>query len=202
MPKKFGDKEKEIIKNRLMDIGVELFSKYGLQKTSINDLTKAVGIAQGSFYNFYDSKEELYFKILESEEEIIEQHMKKSILATNSAKEALKITILETYTIFEKTAILRRIYESNDYEIMMRKLPSEKLEKHQIEDTKLVIDTIMKVKHKNEEIIVEPEIISGILRGITLLNLHREEIGMEIYPKIVEILAVAVADGLVKKIKE
>lgn len=199
MPRKFDDKEKEIIIKSLVKSGTELFSKYGLQKTSINDLTSAVGIAQGSFYNFFDSKEELYFKILETEEKKIEDEMKETILSTKTAKEAIQLTINESSTLFERTPLLRRIYESNDYEIMVRKLPVEKLEKHQKADTQLVINTIMKVKQENETISTSPEIISGILRGITLLNLHREEIGAEIYPSVVEILAEVVAEGLVKK---
>lgn len=199
MPKKFGEKENEIIVNKLKESGLELFSKYGLKKTSIKDLTSEAGIAQGSFYNFFNSKEELYFSLLETEEKEMESHMKNIILKSGSAREAIKITITESCSLFEKTPLLRRIYESNDYELMVRKLPHEKLIKHQKSDTELVVNTIMKVKTENEEIEAVPEIISGILRGITLLNLHREEIGRDIYPEIIEILAESVASGIVKK---
>lgn len=197
MPRKFGEKENEIIIKKLMETGLELFSNHGLKKTSIKDLTSEAGIAQGSFYNFFESKEDLFFTILESEETELETRMKNIILSSGSAKDALKITIKETHTLFDKTPLLRRIYESNDYELMVRKLPPEKLIKHQKNDTKLVTNTIMRVKTDDEEIKTDPEIISGILRGITLLNLHREEIGKEIYPKIIDVLADLVADGIV-----
>ena len=36
-----------------------------LKKTSVDQLTKAVGIAKGSFYKFYESKEILFFAVLE-----------------------------------------------------------------------------------------------------------------------------------------
>jgi AcrR family transcriptional regulator len=199
MPKKFGENEKQIIVNKLKETGVELFSKYGLKKTSIYDLTSEAGIAQGSFYNFFDSKEELYFSLLESEEKEMEIHMKEIILNSGSAREAIKITIVESCSLFEKTPLLRRIYESNDYELMVRKLPHEKLLKHQKNDTELVTNTILKVKTDDEEITAVPELISGILRSITLLNLHKKEIGRDIYPEIIEILAESVADGLVQK---
>ncbi|MGB9202198.1 TetR/AcrR family transcriptional regulator, partial [Methanobacterium sp.] len=68
MPKTFTDKEKEIIRKTLISQGKILFSKYGLKKTSITELTNIAGIAQGTFYNFFESKEELYFEILEQEE--------------------------------------------------------------------------------------------------------------------------------------
>ena len=37
-----------------------------MKKTSVEQLTKAVGIAKGSFYKFYESKEMLFFAVLES----------------------------------------------------------------------------------------------------------------------------------------
>lgn len=202
MPRKFGENENKIIVKKLMETGLELFSKHGLKKTSIKDLTTEAGIAQGSFYNFFDSKEDLFFTILESEENEIENHMKDMILRSGSAKEAIKITLQETCSLFDKTPLLRRIYESNDYELMVRKLQPEKLVKHQKNDTELVTNTIMRVQTEDEVIKIDPEIISGILRGITLLNLHREEIGKDIYPEIIHVLADAIADEIVKKTEE
>lgn len=37
-----------------------------MKKTSVDQLTKAVGIAKGSFYKFYESKEMLFFAVLEN----------------------------------------------------------------------------------------------------------------------------------------
>ena len=37
-----------------------------MKKTSVDQLTKAVGIAKGSFYKFYESKEMLFFAVLDT----------------------------------------------------------------------------------------------------------------------------------------
>ena len=37
-----------------------------MKKTSVDQLTKAVGIAKGSFYKFFESKEMLFFAVLEN----------------------------------------------------------------------------------------------------------------------------------------
>ena len=37
----------------------------GMKKTSVDQLTKAVGIAKGSFYKFYESKEMAFFAVLD-----------------------------------------------------------------------------------------------------------------------------------------
>jgi AcrR family transcriptional regulator len=65
--KGFSDEERDRIRETLMDDGRDLFERYGLQKTTIADLTDAAGIADSTFYRFFDSKEELYFEILQRE---------------------------------------------------------------------------------------------------------------------------------------
>jgi AcrR family transcriptional regulator len=200
MPKIFTEKEKEIIRNTLIEKGREFFSIYGIKKTSITELTKAAGIAQGTFYTFFDSKEELYFEILELEEaKIDEQFVEKILRSSPSAKEAIKKTIKGTFELLEKDPFLRRIYDSSDYEIMVRKLPPEKLENHRKNDTIRVLDIIMNVQQKDELIDAPPEVVSGLLRGILLSFLYKEEIGEEVYPEVIDLMADVVADGLVKK---
>jgi AcrR family transcriptional regulator len=199
MPKKFTDKEKVIIKKSLIKTGKEHFSIYGLQKTSITDLTKSVGIAQGSFYNFFNSKEELYFEILENEEAETEEYLQNIISSTDSAKEAINETIKATYILFEKNKFLRRIYSSNDYDIMIRKISEDKIKNHQKGDTQRVLNTIISAQKDYEHINASPEIIAGLFRGITILNFHQDEIGSDLFPEVIELLAEVIAEGLVKK---
>ena len=59
MGKAFSEKEKEIIKENIMNTAIELFHNNGLKSLSISELTKRVGIAQGSFYNFWKDKDSL-----------------------------------------------------------------------------------------------------------------------------------------------
>ena len=199
MPKTFTEQEKKIIRNDLIQKGRELFSKYGLKKTSITELTKAAGIAQGTFYNFFDSKEELYFEILELEESNSERFLEEILKSSHSSKEAIREIIKGTFELFETNPLLRRIYDSRDYELLVRKLPPEKLEDHQKEDTTRVSNLIMHMQQKNELIETRPEVIAGLLRAIIMLYFHQDEIGREVYQEVIELLANIVADGLVKE---
>lgn len=188
MPKTFTGKEKEIIRKTLIARGRELFSKYGLKKTSITELTNGAGIAQGTFYNFFDSKEELYFEILEQEEANSAKYLENIVITSSSARDSIKKIIKCTFDLFERNQFIRRIFESKDYDLMLRKLPTKKLENHQKNDTLRVLNTIMSMKKKNELIDTPPEVIAGLLRGITILSFHQEEIGREIYPEVVDFL--------------
>lgn len=59
MAKAFTEEEREDIRRKLQDEGLKQFKEKGLKKVSVRELTQAAGIAQGGFYNFYDSKEAL-----------------------------------------------------------------------------------------------------------------------------------------------
>jgi AcrR family transcriptional regulator len=198
MPKTFTAKEKEIIRKTLLSNGKKFFSKYGLKKTSITELTSAAGIAQGTFYNFFESKEDLYFEILEQEESDSAIYLEDIVKSSKSAKESIRNIIKCTSNMFEKNQFIRRVFESKDYDLMVRKLSDKKLENHQKNDTLRVLNTIMSIKQKDELIDTPPEIIAGLLRGIVILSSHKDEIGREIYPEVVDLLADIVANGLVK----
>ena len=60
MPAGFTEKEQEKIREELFLAGIKLIKEHGIQKTTVDKLTRSCGIAKGSFYLFYSSKEEAY----------------------------------------------------------------------------------------------------------------------------------------------
>ena len=53
----FSSEEREEIHNKLIEAGVELSSKIGFKKMTIAKVAGTAGVAVGSFYIFFDSKE-------------------------------------------------------------------------------------------------------------------------------------------------
>ncbi len=64
MAKSFTEIEKDNIRKRLISECEINWSKYGYKKTNIDELCSKSGIAKGSFYTFFDSKEKLFFEVL------------------------------------------------------------------------------------------------------------------------------------------
>lgn len=58
MPTGFTQEQQEQIREELFRKGISLIRELGLQRTTVDRLTKACGIAKGSFYLFYESKED------------------------------------------------------------------------------------------------------------------------------------------------
>lgn len=63
MPTAFTDEEMKRIRSELIITGIRLSRELGLQRMSVEKLTEAVGIAKGSFYLFFGSKEDFILEI-------------------------------------------------------------------------------------------------------------------------------------------
>ncbi len=63
MPTAFTEEEMKRIRTELIFAGICMSKELGLQKMSVEKLTAAVGIAKGSFYLFFGSKEDFILEI-------------------------------------------------------------------------------------------------------------------------------------------
>lgn len=58
-------KEHEERRNEILNTAQTLFVTKGYMKTTINDILQAIGIAKGTFYHYFKSKEEVLDAIIE-----------------------------------------------------------------------------------------------------------------------------------------
>lgn len=63
MPIAFTEEEMTKLRHELILAGIKLSRELGLQRMSVEKITSAVGIAKGSFYIFFDSKEDFILEI-------------------------------------------------------------------------------------------------------------------------------------------
>lgn len=63
MPIPFTEEEMTKLRHELILAGIRLSRELGLQRMSVEKITSAVGIAKGSFYIFFDSKEDFILEI-------------------------------------------------------------------------------------------------------------------------------------------
>lgn len=198
MARKFDEHEKERIHSQLLTQGKWLFETHGLRKTSVSDLTKAAGIAQGSFYLFYASKEELYFDILQQLEEqirvdMVSKHFSSGILTRASFKQFLKdsLDLMETYPL------IRQLYNEEIMETFVRKLPDKLLEQNFTGDADYLLPMIIQAQEQGYMAQKNPETIVSLLRSIILLSLQKRTIGEAHYENTMELLIDFIVDGLI-----
>lgn len=199
MPK-FRQKEKEWINQELLQKGRDLFAKRGLKKTSISDITKAVGIAQGSFYNFYASKEELYLDILEQEEEKIrEQLILPFFQSSPITRESFKAFLLQAFSVMETNEFIRQLFAEGVMESLIRKLPQEKVAHLASSDMDFFTPLIEKIQMQGAIIEEDTEVIIQLLRMVFLLFLQKEHIGEQRFEETMQLLVTFISNGLIKE---
>jgi len=64
MGRAFTEEEKVKIKADIMETALDLFHDKGTKSLNIAELTRRVGIAQGSFYNFWSDKDSLIIDLI------------------------------------------------------------------------------------------------------------------------------------------
>ena len=71
-------KEPEVRKQEIIDTALKLFGEKGYEKTSITDIAKAIGVAQGLCYRYFPSKEALFDSAIEQYANVLVEQMGSS----------------------------------------------------------------------------------------------------------------------------
>ncbi|NLD49304.1 MAG: TetR/AcrR family transcriptional regulator [Clostridiaceae bacterium] len=72
-------KDAEERKNEILDAARELFLENGIEKTSVSEIVKKVGVAKGLFYYYFRSKEDLVNALFERFIDIFREQIKHTV---------------------------------------------------------------------------------------------------------------------------
>ncbi|MCL2721778.1 MAG: TetR/AcrR family transcriptional regulator, partial [Treponema sp.] len=64
MPRALTEQEKCRLCNRLLEKGKAIVLAQGIKKVSVDDIAKAAGMAKGSFYQHFESKEVFLYELI------------------------------------------------------------------------------------------------------------------------------------------
>ena len=106
-------REKRVEYNRkdtLLKVGERLFARNGYRDVSIQDITNAAGLGMGSFYTYFDSKEEFYSAILDAIEQRGVKEVEKRVNSFRSPLFRLKALFRYATLSLRSNDILRGIY--------------------------------------------------------------------------------------------
>lgn len=177
--------QRKQIHETLLSKSKELFIQYGFSKTSIDDIVNACGIAKGSFYSYYPTKEELFYAVLRREEEIKNNIITEVMSESLPPKELLMRFFDISFKAIEENEFFQSLYQRGEYERIVKRLPKELIDDHAREDLE---SSLQFVKFLQEKGVTEedPEILIGLFRIMMLLPLHRQEIGEQTFLKTIK----------------
>ncbi len=187
MPKSYSDQERAYIRKRLKEEAAACMGQYGIRRTTVDELVKRVHIPKGTFYLFYSSKELLLFEVIQEQHELVNQKLFQELSDLSAAElSSDKITdvIFNFYKMTEQMPIFRLI-NSEEIELLVRKLPQEVVQAHLQEDTDTIGNLFTLIPAKKE---VDVTVISAAFHAIYYATLHKKEIGEEQYDQALRML--------------
>lgn len=180
----FSDFETEQIRKALLTETRRCAVTLGTRKTSVDQLTQAVGISKGSFYRFFASKELLFFAVLEdihTELYDVADRVLRENIGLPPAERAAK-AILAVCKRMSDTGVMTFI--ENDVAALLQRLPENIKAEHYHDDETHIRDLL-------ETNSLSPkggaELATATVRGLILTISHKQQIG-SLYPQVLELL--------------
>lgn len=147
MPSIFTKEDKERIRTQLLAEGRQMMLERGITKTNIDELAENAGIAKGTFYHFFSSKQDFILEIIHAY-----QDEKLTQLKRLAADKKGKLTYFEALKWY-KTLYLPQenpLFQvsKKDLDWIMTKIPSEHLFRPEvdIQTGKLILSMIEGVR--------------------------------------------------------
>jgi AcrR family transcriptional regulator len=193
MPKAFTEHEKETIRVQMREKGAKLFEKHGLKKTSVDELTEAVGISKGAFYLFFESKEELFLEILEELEKDFRARIFNFAVSPKMKARALLAKLLNDALLTLDEFPLLKNLSLADFDYLIRKLPPDRIQKHLNQDDDFVNEFLERIKREGIAVKAPPNVIANLIKSLFFVSLHRDDLGSKDYVETMKVLTDLIA---------
>ena len=192
----FTSEEKEVIRKKLHKVAKECLQRYGVKKTTVDQMAAMVDISKGSFYNFYSSKEMLFFKVLEEYQIDVMNRLTEQLgMETKIDTNRLVQLLYDFYQDF-RYSFMYTIFKNHEMELLIRKLPKEAITNHHLIDDRMVKKIVSRINIREN---VSVEIVSALFRTIAMTILHIEEIGEKQFDTTLKLVIQGVVEQITKE---
>ena len=201
MPRALTDEQKAQMRAALLDAGRQAFAQYGIRKTTVEDLVKLAGIAKGSFYRHFSSKEELYASVfMEDVPALIGRLHAGSFGSTSCVREAL-VRLMKCLMKELSENPLARVVLHNPDEIKHLLAASEFDALLQTIATGYspILEEIRSAQQRGEIRGTDPTQVLYSLGMVKFLVMNRSAIPTPMYDAVVDFYLEALAAGLTSK---
>jgi len=110
--KLFGRSDKKFIDKRaiILDAALKTFVKRGYPDTKVAEIASEAGIAEGTIYNYFQSREELLLALFDEKWGMIIDEIRKKIRRIDDPNKKLKAIFATVVTMFRKNRQLAELF--------------------------------------------------------------------------------------------
>lgn len=172
-------------KTIIYDCAKALFSDKGFKDTNISEITQKAGMAVGTFYKYYPSKDKLFMDIFMDENAKLKKYCLQSIDLTKSPMEVIGQMLALNTKGLNENPILREW--NNNY--VFSKIEQLYREENGLQAVDFLYDSFLELvkewqaqgKMRND---IDSKMIMMIFAAIINVDTHKEEIGLEYFPQL------------------
>lgn len=160
----------------IIDAAALLFSEFGFHEVNMELVAKKAGIAKGTIYNYFKSKEELYFAINETRLNRLISELERKFKEQISVIDDLKgftihlfmflLKYRDFFLIFQRTRLKKQPLKSKNLELNIARL-KEML-------SNILKEGVEKKIFKNLDICFTSDLILGMIYSAVLRNINRD----------------------------
>ncbi|EPR12298.1 TetR/AcrR family transcriptional regulator [Ruminiclostridium papyrosolvens] len=175
----------------------ELFNNKGFKDTNISEITQKAGMAVGTFYKYYPSKEKLFMDIFLEENAKLKKQSLQSLDLTRSPLEVVGQMLALNAEGTNANPILKEWYNKSVFE----KIEKLYREENGLGAVDFLYDGFLELvkewqaqgKMRKD---IDNKMIMMIFAAIINIDTHKEEIGLEYFPQLLEIMTNLIMKGL------
>ncbi len=190
MPRAFSEDERARIDQSIRTAGLKRFSRQGIRGVRIDDLCRDAGIAKGTFYAFFPSKEELFMSIADAADERHKRDMLEYLTTEPGDGPAVLGGFFDMMvTKIESDPVLAIVRQVGELEYLLTKLPPSRLAENEERDQVFLRQASeILVNERRLAAHADHQTLQGVMTMLLTLSLQRELVGPTAYRQAVALL--------------
>lgn len=181
----------------IYNCGKEIFEKKGFKDTNVAEIMEQAGMATGTFYNYYSSKDKLFMEIYNDENAKLKSRILASLDMEAEPILVMREMMMKNLQGMLENPILREWYNGDAF----RKIEQNFREESGVNHVDFLYGSFIEVVGKWQEAgkmrsDISAEMIMAMFGALVNMETHKAEIGLKYFPQLIEYLAEFTMKGL------
>jgi AcrR family transcriptional regulator len=180
--------------------GKALFEEKGFKDTNVADIMREAGYATGSFYRYYPSKDHLFMEIYNRENMALKQRIMDTVDIHGDPMAVMQQMMALNLAGMQENPILREWYNRDSFYRI----------EHSFRESKAIDDMdffaegfteVVRVWQKEGRMRgdIGADMIIAIFSAFVNIDLHKEEIGLQFFPELMDHMGAFIMRGLTEE---
>ena len=139
----------------LLSTAQQLFARFGLKKTTVEEITRLTRIAKGTFYKYFPDKETLFLEVVERESISLMSAIHDALAQASSSEEKMRVYLLTKVDKISDLVNFRQVTREQIDEYWPKM--HEVREKYVTQEQKIVRQILIEGMEKGELVMADPD---------------------------------------------